>query len=155
MKKLLGVLLPIITICFLIYSIATVNVHTGSSSSYFYSAFEQPQSVWECEKFNLKATVLEHDECKLVRIEDCNSGETYLLIALEDYLGELHHFPKEETIPQQVFDLYDILEEPLYVAKIKHKKWFKTVYAFEIHGADNDCWYKSGNSTIRFRRAGN
>lgn len=155
MKKLLWVLLPSLMVCLLIYFIATVNVHTGSSSTYFYSAFEQPQSVWECERLNLTATVLEHDECNLVRVEDGNFGETYLLIALDDFWVELHHWSQETAIPERVQMLDEMLDEALYRTRIKHKRWFKTVYAFEILGVDKDCWYKPGNSTIRFRRVEN
>lgn len=151
MKKLLWVLLPTIIVCLFVCFIATINVHTGSSSTYFYSAFEQPQGAWECKQFNLKATVLDYEQCSLMRIDDCTSGEAYLLMALDDFWVELHPFPKDGNLPPQVFDLYDVLEEPLYRTSIKHKRWFKTVYAFEIYGVDQACWYKPGNSKIRFQ----
>ena len=155
MKKLLWIILPVIIIGLLFCFFATLNIYTGSSSSFFLSAFEDVQSEWECKKYNLRATVIEHPECELVRIEDHNSGETYLLMALGDFLGELYYLPKDMVIPKRVQALDEMLGERLYLAKIKHKRWFKTVYAFEIIGADKDCWYKSGTSTIRFRRVNN
>ena len=157
MKKrlLLWIILTMIVIGLLVCFFATINVYTGSSSSFFVSAFEDKHSVWECKKYNLRATVLEHDECELVLIEDRNSGKVYLLLALGDFLGQLYDFPKGAAIPPQQQSLDEMLDEPLYLARVKHKKWFKTVYELELYGADKDCWYMPGESVIRFRRVEN
>lgn len=152
MKKWIWILLPIIIIGLLVYFIATINVYTGSSSSFFYSAFKEKHSEWECKKFNLRATVPPHDECALVKIEDCNTGEIYILLALGDFKGELYRFPKDATIPAQLQALDEMMGERLCVVSVKHKRWFETVYELDLYGVDKKCWYMPGTSTIRFRR---
>lgn len=155
MKKLLWIILPVILIGLLFCFFATLNTYTGSSSTHFISAFEDIESEWKCEKSNLKATVLEHPECEMVKIEDCTSGKTYLLIALGDFLGEIYYLPENTNFPPKIVDLMELLGEPLNLAKIKHKRWLNKVYALEVCGVDKECWYKPGTSTLRFRRVEN
>lgn len=123
MKKRIIISTVIIILFLFSLFLSTMNVYLGSNSRYFVSAFDYNESYWYSSKYNIEAKVCNEDEYVYMILTNKNSGDTYILLSLDDYHVELY---EEGSLDECLHS------KPILFTVIENKKILGKVYKFEI-----------------------
>lgn len=152
MKKYIIIIITIIILFLIIYGVGTLNIAFIKPTVFFNTAFEEKNSTWYCSDFNVKAVVPDIENAIYMNLTDLNTGEEYILLALDNSTAELYH-GNDDTLSYEDWigkpDLW--FGEPLYVKSIVFKKKWGKVYKFVIKGVNEDCWYNEGSVDLVFK----
>lgn len=123
MKK--KIIITVVIILFFAFALllSSMNIYLGSNSRFFVSAFDYNESYWYSSKYNIEAKVCNDDEYIYMTLTNKNSGDTYILLSLDDYHVELF---EEDSLDEC------LKSEPLLFTVIENKKIFGKIYKFEI-----------------------